>query len=253
MLSPDSAGKAAWNPADRSPEAKGFILVDYLRISAKVLPPVAVVCASALLSGCLAGPTYGTGTGSNVQLLEDVTGVLSVGGDDQPQIAYTPRPELVEPPSTEVLPTPQEPATEANAAWPESPEQARARIRADATANQDIVGYRPEGLAMSDDASEPRARSQQQRQYDRAAFGQGGASTIGLTTQSQREEFNRRLALRQQGDPTQRRYLSEPPVEYRTPEEGAPVGDIGVDERDKAREARQAAGGGGGLRSLWPF
>lgn len=212
---------------------------------------MAVVCAAALLSGCLAGPTYGTGTGANVQLIEDVTGVLSVD-NDQPQIAYTPRPELVQPPSTAVLPTPQVAATQGNAAWPESPEQARARIRADATANQDIVGYRPEGLAMPDKPAR-RATSPQQRRYDNAAFGQGGASTIGLTTQGQRDEFNRRLTLRQQGDPTQRRYLSEPPVEYRTPEEGAPADDIGVDEKVKEREARKAAGGGGGLRSLWPF
>ena len=54
-----------------------------------------------------------------------------------------------------------------------------------------------------------------------------------------REEFNRRLAANRQGDPGLRRYLSEPPLEYRAPAETAPVNDIGEDEDKK--EARRKA------------
>ena len=60
------------------------------------------------------------------------------------------------------------------------------------------------------------------------------------------EEFQQALAASNQGSPTVRRTLSEPPLEYRQPAETAPTGELGEDEFKKQRrlkaEARKAAG-----------
>ena len=86
-------------------------------------------CAAVLLAGCMSSPTYGTGKTANQQLMEDVTGILALGPQDKPDIRYTPRGELVRPPTTTVLPEPQqEVASAENPAWPESPEERRRRI-----------------------------------------------------------------------------------------------------------------------------
>ena len=113
--------------------------------------------------------------------MEDVTGILALGPQDKPDIRYTPRGELVRPPTTTVLPEPQqEVASAENPAWPESPEERRRRIRAEADANN-------------------------------------GASPSVVNTKDQRIELQRRIREGQQGEATNRRYLSEPPLTYRQP------------------------------------
>lgn len=169
---------------------------------------VAGICAATLLTGCMGSPTYGTGKSSNLQLMEDVTGMLTLGAKERPEIAYTPRGEIVRPGSMEVLPEPQqELASTENPAWPESPEQRRARIRQEATelgtAHPDLVAARP-----------------------------------GET----RQEFQRRRRESTQGEATNRRYLSEPPLVYRQPEATAPAGELGEEEWKKERAAQRAAG-----------
>ena len=72
----------------------GIECAGFVRLSAS-----AVVVASAVgLSGCVSSPTYGTGKPASEQLLEDVTGVLTVGPRERKRIDYKPRPELVTPP-----------------------------------------------------------------------------------------------------------------------------------------------------------
>lgn len=189
-----------------------------------------------LLSGCMGSPTYGTGTPSDVQLLEDLTGVLSLAPDENERIEYKPRPALVTPASNDVLPPPQENVASAgNPNWPEAPERRRERLRAEATAGRDSPDFEP---SIENDISASRERSQPRnhRWEDVAAN----------STASQRQEFNRRVAESKQGSPTARRYLSEPPLEYRLPAATAATDDIGEDEWTKEkrlkREARQNAG-----------
>lgn len=208
-------------------------------IARRASPAVALLAAAVALSGCM-GPTYGTGTPSGQQTLEDVTGILSIGGRDrQEPIAYQPRGELVRPGSTEVLPQPQQSAT-GGEAWPESPEQRLARVRADATANQD-VNFAPEVRSGS------RGQVTEMRPLPRDSEIEttldGRVNTSGTR---QREEFNRRLAASQQGSATERRFLSEPPTSYRQPAATAAVGDVGEDEWRKQRAAAQAQG-----RATW--
>lgn len=184
------------------------------------------------LSGCISGPTYGTGKGANTQLFEDVTSILSFGPNRSgPEIEYKPRPELVRPASTAVLPPPQQDArTAQDGVWPESPEERLARIRAEATENQETAGYRAPVIA---DVRSP--------------------ETQNLSPQEQRAEFQRRRQQAMQGSATQRRYLSEPPIEYRQPAETAPAGELGQPEWRKERDAKRAARAASGKKSWYEY
>ena len=42
-----------------------------------------LVAAAALLSGCMNSPTYGTDKTANSQLMSDVSGILSVQGEEE--------------------------------------------------------------------------------------------------------------------------------------------------------------------------
>ena len=180
------------------------------------LPVLAL--ASTALAGCISGPTYGTGKGSNTQLFEDVSSILSFGPQTRTEIQYKPRPELVKPANTAVLPTPQEDVTQAEGAWPESPEQRLARIRSEASENRDNAGFRPNVIVDT-----------------------RGTDTTNMTPQEQRAEFQRRKQEVTQGRSDTRAFLSEPPLDYRKPAETAPVGELGEPEWRKERDAKRAA------------
>lgn len=192
----------------------------------RVAPIVASACALAVLSGCMSSPTYGTDKTANQQLLEDVTGVLGVealagGSREQAEIAYSPRGQLVTPSSLEVLPEPQQELASAdNPAWPESPEERRRRIRAEATENRDNPAYR------SPAASRP--------------------SDTAFVTDAQRSEIQQIRRQTNQGDADRRRYLSEPPLDYRVPEATAEAGNLGESEWKKAQRAKRSQG-----KSTW--
>ena len=186
------------------------------------------------LSACMQAPTYGTGKRSDVQLLEDIANMASIAPQTKEQIDYKPRPDLVEPANEAALPAPQDDVTKASAAWPESPEQRRARLRAEATANKDNPFY-----------VSPIVNT-----------GLGQVNTNGdLSPEEQAKRFRAGLAVKN-GAYSGRRYLSDPPAELKVPSETAPVGDLGEPESKKERrrlaEARKA-GGGFSLRDLWPF
>lgn len=185
---------------------------------------LALGAAALALSGCM-GPTYGTGVPSEQQLAEDVTGALSLAPHNGEKIDYEPRPGIVMPASTAVLPPPQEDVASAgNPQWPESPEQRRERIRAEATAHQDDPSYKSGVVPTAGQSAapaQPRTRwSMMPQEEDR-----------GRT----REAFNKRIAENQQGSATQRRFLSEPPLTYRQPASTAPVNDVGDDEWKKKK------------------
>jgi hypothetical protein len=164
-------------------------------------------CAAVFLAGCMSSPTYGTDKTANQQLISDVSGILTLGPKDTQQIAYTPRGELVRPSTTTVLPEPQqELASSENSAWPESPEERRRRIRAEADAS---------GTAHPQ---------------------------VVAGTNAQRVELQRRIRENNQGEASNRRYLSEPPLTYRQPSANAPAGEVGEDEWKKERAAKRASG-----------
>lgn len=220
----------------------------------RVAGVVTVVAAGAALAGCL-GPTYGTGKTSGEQLVSDIDGMLSLGSTNKADISYTPRAELIRPKDKSVLPTPQD-AVDAtnNPNWPESPERRSARIQAEADAREagggpvspDVLLADKEGVSDEERAGNTVAR---RRIRDRDS----GSPISPQELNAGRDAFKKRLVESQQGSPAQRKYLSEPPVNYRQPSASAPVGDPGVDESVKEAKLKKKGGFLSGLKNLNPF
>ncbi len=209
---------------------------EYCRVRVALIAPL--VASGLLVSGCMSSPTYGTDKTANEQLTSDLTGMLSLKPKSR-AAEYKPRPELVKPtnPTTE-LPPPQENIVTASAGlWPESPEEQRARIRANATANSDNPNYESEIINDVSSARETRAPA--------TSGAAGRASESGLIDQAdarkRADKFKQQVAATKQGSPTVRRTLTEPPLEYRLPAETAPTDELGEDEFKKARRLKAEA------------
>lgn len=225
-----------------------------LNASARLALSAAIVAAAGLASGCLGTPTYGTDKTATEQLATDLSNIASIGPKKKAPIDYTPRPELVKPAKGEAaLPPPQEAVTTVgNPNWPESPEQRLARIRAEADANVDDPSYKSPVIA--DQALSVTAKP----------VGNSHSEESGIrnpaTAARENAEFKKKLAesqQAQQGSSTSRRYLSEPPLDYRSASADAPQGEIGEDESAKERrlkrEARKKSGRGMTWDDLNPF
>ncbi|WP_337917853.1 hypothetical protein [Pseudaminobacter soli (ex Zhang et al. 2022)] len=201
-----------------------------------------ILAAGAAVSGCVGSPTYGTDKTANEQLMSDVSNILALGPKERQSIDYKPRPELVKPAkgSTATLPEPQQSVASAeNPAWPESPEQKRARLRAEADENRDKPGWRPQ---IEPDLARATARPREATPTGQSArYGDSGVTPVGINTTKQSEEFRKKLAEERQGSPTNRKYLSEPPLEYRQAAATAPTGDVGEDEIKKERRLKAQA------------
>ncbi len=192
------------------------------------LTVLSLSAASLLLAGCLGGPTYGTGKSANAQLIDDLANLATITPPKRSsEVAYKPRPEIVRPPEGTPLPAPQKSLASAdNPQWPESPEETRKRLREEATEQAGNGTYRSP-LANGGDA----------------------------TSEEQRKQFQEAKRI-QKGAYTGRRYLSDPPADYRIPASTAPADDLGEPEFKKERARKKAAkksGSGGGLGRLWPF
>ena len=199
---------------------------------------VGLVAAS--LSGCL-GPTYGTGKSQGETLFDDLNNVVSLGDSSAEKnarvAASNPRPELVKPANTTILPPPQPTRTADN--LPESPEQRSARLQA--------AAYQGDGPIPADIAT-ARKENVPQGYLDRTTNGGSGlkalsqenANTVLSPDQlkGRGELMRQRLRDQRQGSADTRKYLSEPPVSYRKPAATAPVGDPGTDEEVKQRRMR---------------
>jgi hypothetical protein len=204
-----------------------------------------LAAAGALAFAGCASPTYGTGVRADVQLMDDVTNAISLAPPKREKITYAPRPELVRPADKSVLPAPQQNVTQGNAAWPESPEETRARIRAETDANRDNPGFTPlvappkPGVLVKNQT--PGAAPA--RRTNPLGFFQG--------REAKRQEINARIAA--QPDNPNRRYLSEPPVEYQQAEQTAATNDIGEDELLKEKRRKRLIKGKKSWRDYLPF
>ncbi len=195
-----------------------------------------------MLAGCQA-PTYGTDKSAGDQLATDVTGILSLAPPKRPPVDYKPRPALVRPSKAEIaaLPAPQDSVTSTgNAAWVESPEEKRARLRAEADENSDDPSWRPK--IDADLARESAARfPKEQSSVTNIRSQESGVQPTGVSASKQSEQFRQKLAENRQGSPTSRKYLSEPPIDYRQASATAPVGELGEDELKKERRLKAQA------------
>lgn len=209
---------------------------------AALLAPL--VASAVAMSGCMSSPTYGTDKTAAAQLFDDVSGAASITPKHREAIDYKPRPDLVKPGpgQKENLPPPQQSIETASADWPESPEARRARIRADATAHQNDPNYQPE---MVDDVqTDPEAVK---KALEDSASKHPPRWSPDDSSATRKAEIQRRLAEQKQGDPTVRKYLSEPPLAYRQAATTAPQNELGEDEYKKERRLKaQAEGKKGG-------
>ena len=207
-----------------------------LHARAALLAPL--VASGLALSGCMSSPTYGTDKTASAQLVGDLSNALSFSPPKRDPIDYKPRPDLVKPaPGTRGnLPAPQDSITQtASAQWPESPEQKRARLREEASKNFEDTNFQAQ--IVDDVQPDPVAV--------RRALEESGSShpprPDGGKDVARRGEVNRRLVENRQGDPTTRKYLSEPPLDYRVAASSAPQGDLGEDEYKKERRLKRQA------------
>ncbi len=194
--------------------------------------------ASLALGGCVSSPTYGTDKTAGSQLLDDMSNLASFGPKKRNEIAYNPRPELVRPAQGKAaqLPAPQNNVVAENSsAWPESPEARRKRIRDTATANQNNPNFTPE---VENDM--PLAK-QDTNASDYGFFGDKTPKVVPHGQTDQSADFRARKLAATAGSPTTRRYLSEPPLEYRAPASTAATNELGEDEAKKERERKAAA------------
>jgi hypothetical protein len=192
---------------------------------------VALGAGALVLSGCL-GPTYGTDKPAASQFFEDLGSVASLKKKQKEPIQYNPRPGLVKPTDASSLPAPQENIAEASTEWPESPEERLARIRKEADEGKIQPGLaRKAGLSgepkFADQATgaSPRDRGDTPTELGRKNRAAGARSAEKLEAKA---------------SPTQRKYLTDPPAEYRTPVETAPYGDLGQTESAKERARKKA-------------
>jgi len=195
---------------------------------------ILLVSGSALaLAGC-SGNTYGTGKTQQEMLFSDLNGMIPIGNTaKKKRIDYTSRPKLVPPPKTAALQAPVEKSQAADAYFPVNPEQARkARRNAidEATAN----GQSPTSIGLTAPSRFSGAGTVRRRTVyqDRDTPGlPDPLSTGGSSGSMSKERLAKMRALSGKGTlGTQpRKYLTQPPVEYRTPAGTAPVGELGVE------------------------
>lgn len=196
-----------------------MIRADAFRVTAG-LAGILLGCVG--LTGCVGSPTYGTDKTAMEQLVDDLGSAVSVGAAPTagPNVKYNPRPELVMPPSSTqtALVAPQQSVAnrELNPNWLETPEEARARLRQEADENADNPNYRSPLLE--------------------------GYGTRGTMTESQKWQAFREARQIQKGAYLdQRRFLADPPTQYRTASDPAVLEDLGEPEVKKANRRKKEA------------
>lgn len=220
----------------------------------------AVLMTSTLaLVGCSgAGTTYGTGTSHEQATMKSLGNLFSLK-NKQENISYNSRPELVMPANRNLLPQPaQQQALQADPNWPVSPEQRIAAAQSAApvastlarsggdlptefltdTNKQGISKSRITGTGDSVDKRRVNIRSggdQFIKDFQDDANGTGK----GKLARERRDQISFSTGIK-------RKFLTEPPVEYRTPSANAEAGDLGIskeviDERlERAKKDQQA-------------
>lgn len=178
------------------------------------------------LAGCNT-PTYGTGKSPELSMIQELTGNLAGGTKKKEPIEYQARSALVLPPSAQ-LPAPEEKlALSQSAAWPKDPDQNR---RTANTSGEIPEEFRRGRLARG---SSPEQNS--------------NVSPIDVTEMNTAQRLEAQRKFREQRaamsslNPEERKYLTDPPIEYRVPSANAPQ----PDDFEESTEARTLFG------SLW--
>ncbi|AXV14536.1 hypothetical protein CYG48_01685 [Neorhizobium sp. SOG26] len=193
-----------------------------------------IIASTAVLSGCVGGPTYGTDKTAMEQLSDDLGSSIALGSsreEERASVKYNPRPSLVvAKDQASALPAPQQSLAnrENNPNWVESPEETRKRLREEADRNKNDPTYRSPLLA--------------------------GKGQAGQMTESEKwEAFRRAKASAENVEVTgRRRSLSDPPTELRAADAAA-LNDLGEPETQKERRRKKEAASAKQTSEWWKF
>lgn len=188
---------------------------------------IGLAAMSMAVTGCM-GPTYGTDKSSGEQLVTDIGEAFTFGPSKKPaQIPYQPRGALIKPANDKVLVAPQKNlASKDNPQWVESPEEARNRLKQEADANADNGSYRSP-LMVSVTEGKVLSPEEQQKAYREARKIQDGRYS------------------------DRRRFMSDPPLDYRKVDDPAALDNLGESEAAKEKRRKKEAEIAGTGRKWW--
>ena len=193
----------------------------------RVAGTLIVLSAVALGASSCMGPTYGTGKPASVQLIDDLGDAFSLAPAKKTTLAYQPRGSLVKPADDKKLVAPEQNlASKDNPQWVESPEEARARLKQEADDNNDNGIYRSP-LAVS--VTEGKA----------------------LSPEQQRIAFREARKLQDGRYSDRRRFMSDPPLDYRKVDDAAKLEDLGESEVAKEKRRKKEAAIAGSGQQWW--
>jgi hypothetical protein len=208
-------------------------------VTGKMLSTLVLGASALALTGCVGGTTYGTGVTQEAQILKDLRGMISFGSKKtKTSIDHSARPNLVMPSKTAALPVPlDQESSSSNVNWPESPEQKLTRIRGEAEQAD------PRSGAISVEEQKRKKVSIRYNKPDNNAVdvdrdGHAAITSLGDGTHKKTKMLKEKYAY---SNGPKRKFLTEPPVEYRVPISTAPVGDLGISEAEKEKRAEKAA------------
>lgn len=185
----------------------------------------ALAMTAAALGGCISTATYGTGESPETAIFSEISG--GFGAPKKAPIDYQPRAPLVLPPSNQ-LREPVASAEVANPAWPDDPSKRGA------------AGVNPNDQNAADDVTRAEyerlkplgalARGRPNVQERDADKRQPAMDVIGKRQQN--EAFRAAVAEQEGlGNSPHRRYLTQPPTEYRQPAATAPTEFEDIDQK----------------------
>ncbi len=195
---------------------------------------MSLLASVAILAGCTGGTTYGTGSSHEAATLKGLSKVFSLKSE-QNKVDYQSRPDLVMPANKSVLPVPvSQQVAISNEQWPETPEQRISSVRAAAPEPDWRTGDLPteylnskkKGIAVTRVDTETRrpvwAKEEQWLEDTRN-------DANGISESKKAQQLKDQISF---SKGAQRKFLTEPPVEYRTPAQTAESGDLGISEEE---------------------
>jgi len=197
-------------------------MIDKYRVAGTV---IALTALSIGAAGCV-GPRYGTDKTAGEQLIDDLGSAVSITPEKRQTLAYQPRGTLVKPAEAKLVPPQENLASKDNPQWVESPEEARERLRAEADENRDNGSWRSP-LAASVSSGKVMSPEQQRAAYREARKIQDGRYT------------------------DRRRFMSDPPLEYRKVEDPSVLENLGESEAAKEKRRKKEAAIAGSGRQWW--
>jgi hypothetical protein len=187
-------------------------MIEKYRVAGTVL----VLSALALSASSCMGPRYGTDKSATEQLVDDLGDAASLSPAKRTTLAYQPRGQLVKPADDALIPPEKNIASKDNPQWVESPEEARNRLKAEADANKDNGNYRSP-LVVS--VSEGKA----------------------LSPEQQRQAFRDARKIQDGRYSDRRRFMSDPPLDYRKVDDPSKLNDLGESEVAKEKRRKKEA------------